>query len=241
MAKQNPPHGDAGHGSQKGAKVRSRVESAGPDCGDNGSAAKRTTKNGKSAGRLQAVGWPAVGAAVIVVIAAVIAATQYCGRSSSISLPAASPSTAVDSKVASSSTASSKESKPKTVVDYNAYVTLSKKNKWEHPNPLDRLDYLSRMYSQTFTVTQPLCARLTTTTGSNDSSAEHDKQFSEFVSYLKQDMSFVMSALANTVNMDFDLSTMFVESLQASKRLMFKVIKELISKCNIGYSNHVAP
>jgi hypothetical protein len=136
-----------------------------------------------------------------------------------------------------SSTAKATQGAKAGATDYDGYVALSMKNKWEHSNPIERLEYLARIYSQSYTVSTPTCARLV---GANESaislaSSEKDKKFASFMAYVKQDFSFVINVLASTTNMQFDLTTLFLDCLEASKRLTFKVIKEIISKCGIGY------
>lgn len=147
------------------------------------------------------------------------------------------------------------QSESQKAIDYEGYVKLSESNRWEHRNPIERFEYLNKVYSQSYAITQQTCDKLTH--GLNQSSAtlqssDADKQLSNFLAYVKKDLTFVIQALVSTSPKSvkrayprtivhprtqkrvFDLTPVLIDALEGSNRLMFKIIKEVIRKCGMG-------
>ena len=98
--------------------------------------------------------------------------------------------------------------------------------------------------SQTYPLTYKVCTKISPLR--NTSKLSSNLHFSisaekglDLVTFLKKDMEFISSVLLNTRNQQFNLTEMFVSSLHAANRMVFRIMKEILTYCDIKYVVYV--
>jgi hypothetical protein len=225
MAKQQRKHAAGPASTGDGASASASANGSG---GDTGKSGKSERKSDGLSGRRKskAVSASLYGVAAVVAVAVIgVLAYMYVYTQPSISDRSRNPQDGSINK------------KSNKGIDFDGYVQLSKANNWEHANPIDRLEYLARVYSQSYTVTEEVCNRFRGITNSTVAATPEDIQAAKFQDYLQRDFAFVANALMNTDPGDprvFDVTNTFVESIEGTNRLIFKVLKKLLSRCGLG-------